>query len=318
MSVQAGIWNFDRKPLDQRYLNSIGESVAEYGPDGETTYYDDDVGMLYRPLHTTAESRCEHQPHVSQSGKVITWDGRLDNRDELIAQLCDHLTDDRTDVAIVLAALDLWGKDSFARLIGDWSLSLWNARDKELILARDYIGAKCLFYHLRNKQVVWCSHLAPLALCGATFALRDEYVASYLASRLQGDLTPYRQIQSVPPGAFVRIHNEHVHTHQYWIFNPRLQIRYKTDREYEEHFRTLFRQAVRRRLRADAPVLADLSGGYDSSSIVCMADEIISKEGAESPSVDTFSYNYIDEPDADDSFYFTKVEQKRGRSGFQA
>src|SRR5713226_487943 len=101
MSVQAGIWNPLGEPVNREFLAQMGESLAEYGPDGETTYFDGSVGMLYRPFHTTLDSRVERQPHVSPGGRVITWDGRLDNRDELIPQLCNDMTDDRTDVAIV-------------------------------------------------------------------------------------------------------------------------------------------------------------------------------------------------------------------------
>jgi asparagine synthase (glutamine-hydrolysing) len=271
--------------------------------------------MLYRAFHTTAESRLEHQPYISVSGKVITWDGRLDNRDELVSQLGDVVKEDCTDVAIVASAFERWGTGSFAKLTGDWALAIWDPHDQELTLARDYIGVKLLFYQLRGSRVSWCNHLVPLVLSGESLTLCEEYIAAFLASRLQGHLTPYREIHSVPPGKFVRIRNGNPSVHAYWKFDPRLEIRYKTDAEYEEHFRHLFRQAVRRRLRSPWPILAELSGGYDSSSIVCMSDDILAKEGAETPSLDTFSYSYLDEPDADDCLYFTKVEEKRSRIG---
>src|SRR5579859_2901889 len=87
MSVQAGIWNFDGRPVDRATLARISSQIAEYGPDGEAMHVDRSVGMLYRPFHTTLESRKEQQPHVFANGRVITWDGRLDNREELISAL---------------------------------------------------------------------------------------------------------------------------------------------------------------------------------------------------------------------------------------
>src|SRR5207247_10370643 len=101
MSVQAGLWNYDGKPVDRAFLAKISRELAAYGPDGETTYLDASVGMLYRPFHTTSESRLECQPRVSTSGKVFTWDGRLDNRDELLSYLHDNLEADPTDLALV-------------------------------------------------------------------------------------------------------------------------------------------------------------------------------------------------------------------------
>jgi len=103
---------------------------------------------------------------------------------------------------------------------------------------------------------------------------------------------------------------------KYWDFNPGKNIRYRTDSEYEEHFRTVFAQAVERKLRSDRPVLAELSGGRDSSSIVCMADTVIARCQAECPRLDTIS-NYDDsEPNWNERPYFTKVEGKRGRTGW--
>ena len=91
---------------------------------------------------------------------------------------------------------------------------------------------------------------------------------------------------------------------KYWDFDPDKRIRYRTDAEYEEHFRSAFATAVQRRLRSDRPVLAELSGGMDSSSIVCMADTVIARGAAECPRLDTISwfddsYDHL-EPDSNE------------------
>jgi asparagine synthase (glutamine-hydrolysing) len=318
MGAQAGIWNFDGEQVSQEFLARISEAVAEYGPDGETTYLEDALGMVYRPYCTTAESHLERQPFRSKSGKVITWDGRLDNRDELKKQLPHRSTSDDTDVALVAAAFDRWGADCFARLLGDWAIVIWDPLRKELLLSRDYIGVKHLFYYVTPTRIVWCSHLAPLAVSKGQLSLSAEYIATYFAYWPEAHLTPFSEILSVPPGKVARVHNGHVDCTSYWTFNPHSKIRYKTDAEYEEHFFHLFRQSVRRRLRSDSPILADLSGGLDSTSIVCMTDDILAKEGAEAPSLDTFSFCDRAEPDESDYLYFTKVEEQRGRPGFHA
>ena len=316
MSVQVGVWNLDGEPVDREYLARIGKSIAEYGPDGEFSYISGSLAMLYRPFHTTLDSRLERQPYRSAKESVFTWDGRLDNRDELMAQLGSDLGPDHTDVGIVAAAFDRWDTDCFSKLIGEWALSVWDSVNRRMILARDYIGIRHLLYYQNSKRVFWCNHLAPLALAASPLSLCDEYVAGFLAMFPDADLTPYREIRSVPPGAFVCVCDKGVGVHAYWIFNAKRKTRHQTDAEYEEHFRHLFRQAVRRRLRSDSPILADLSGGFDSSSIVCMADDIIANEGAETPRLDTFSLYDLTEPDGDDFGYFTEVEKRRGRTGF--
>src|SRR5579864_1640060 len=174
MSVQAGIWNFDGAPVDPEVLTKISSQTAEYGPDGEEMLIDGNIGMLYRAFHTTSESRLEQQPHIFANGKVITWDGRLDNREELISQLGAPLNARSTDVAIVAAAHDRWGCDCLRHLLGDWALAIWDPNVQELVLARDYIGVRHLFYYAQPKRLVWCNHLAPLALCGDEFSLSHE------------------------------------------------------------------------------------------------------------------------------------------------
>ncbi len=317
MSVQAGILNFDGRPVDRAFLGKLSAAIEQYGPDGGDTHIEGPLGMVYRAFHTTLESRLERQPHRSAQGIAITWDGRLDNRDELISQVWDKLTDERTDVAIVMAAYEKWGTDCFSKLIGDWALSIWTSHDRELLLARDYVGVRHLYYYRKYQSVLWCTNLAALVLLSETkFTLNDEYIAGFLTLWPEAHLTPYREIHAVPPGKFVRIRDGEATIHSYWCFDTKRQIRYKTDTEYEEHFRHIFRRAVRRRLRSDSPILAELSGGLDSSSIVCMADDIISKQEVAAPRIDTISRFDPEEPGADERPYFAKVEEKRGRTGF--
>jgi len=316
MSVQAGIWNFDGRPIDRKLLADISVSLKHQGPDGESCHVDGSVALLYRPFHTTAESRREKQPHFSRRGFILTWDGRLDNRDELVPELRSQLDANPTDVAIVAAAFDHWETNCFRRIVGDWAVSIWKPEQRELLFAADYMAIRHIFYYQKNNQVWWSTDLGPLVLLsGAKFHVDDDYIAGYFAHDPDAHLTPYREIRQVPPGQFVRFRNGNASVERFWRFSPKSRIRYKTDAEYQEHFRRLFRQSVRRRLRSDSPILAELSGGLDSSSIVCMADDIIANEEEQFPRLDTISYYDNTEPNGDDSIYFPKIEQQRGRVG---
>ncbi len=316
MSVQFGKCNFDGKPIDPGDFDEVRPMLAPYGPDGEGCICRDNFGILYRAFHTTRESRNEAQPHVCASGAVITWDGRLDNREELIDQLGPELTAVSSDMAVVAAVYERWGGDCFRKLIGDWALSIWNPKDRSLILAKDFVGARSLYYSVDQDQVTWCTMLDPLVLFGGkVLDLCDEYIAGWFSSFPAVHLTPYVGIHSVPPSSAVVVRSGKHTVRRYWDFDPNKRIRYGTDDEYEEHFRTAFRDSVRRRLRSDSPVLAELSGGMDSSSIVCVADTIIAQAKAECPRLDTLSYFNDSEPNWNERPYFTKVEEKRGRTG---
>jgi asparagine synthase (glutamine-hydrolysing) len=316
VSVQFGACHVDGEPLDLRYLEKAKSLVSPYEHDGNRSYIGMDVAILWYPFHTTSESRGETQPYISASGGVYTWDGRLDNGTDLLSKLKDSLPKGASDVEIVAAAHARWGTDCFAKLIGDWALTIWEPRNRSLTLATDFIGTRHLYYIVQGHHITWSSVLDPLVLLdGRTFPLNEEYLAGYLSFLPAAQLTPYVGIHSVPPSSFVFLGEQQQTVRGYWEFDSNNRIRYDTDAEYEEHFRTIFRDSVRRRLRSDTPVLAELSGGMDSSSIVCMADTLLGAEARLAPRLDTVSYYSDSEPDWNERPYFTKVETQRGRPG---
>ena len=324
MSVQFGRWSFEGQPPAPDYIEKVSAALAPYGPDSNESYSKGGVRILYRAFHTTKESRRETQPCISPSGAVITWDGRLDNRAGLINELRDSLTVNSTDVAIVAAAYEKWGANCFAKLIGDWALSIWNPCERSVLLAKDHIGTKHLYYSFDDKQLTWSTILDPLVLfAGRTFEICEEYIAGWFAVIFPAaHLTPYVGIHAVPPCCSVLLqpgkHTQHGIKHaitRYWDFDPSKRIRYRTDTEYEEHFRTAFATAIQRKLRSDKPVLAELSGGIDSSSIVCMADAVLACGEAECPRVDTITWYDQSKPNWGELPHFTRVEEQRDRVG---
>lgn len=314
MSLQAGIWNFDGCPVDSELLERLRSGIVDVACDKETTHLDGAVALLYKARFITQESQLEVQPHLGTRGLVLTWDGRLDNREDLISQL-PGLQTKATDTDIVATALEQWGTDCFYKFIGDWALTAWDPHERTLILAKDYLGVRALYYHMTKDRVIWCTELSPLVLLQeGCLRLNDEYIAGYLAMYPPSRLTPYRGIDSVPRASYITIRNGKASCRRYWAFESCKPLRYKADSEYEQHFRSLFRLSVRRRLRSSYPILAELSGGIDSSSIVCMADDIIAQE----PGVrefDTISIYDPTEPDGDERSYFSIIETKRGRTG---
>ena len=316
MSVQFGRWNFDGNSGVTSYLEVAISMLEPYAPDGVGQYTDGAATLVHRAFHTTSESRAEGQPLVTPSGVVITWDGRLDNRAELLGILSGQLTPTSPDVCFVASAYERWGTGCFSRLIGDWAVVVWDAKAHCLYLAKDVIGIRQLYYAIEEKQVTWSTILDPLVvLAGRTFSLNEEYVAGWFSFFPAAHLTPYIGIQSVPPACFVQVRDEKEVVAKYWDFNPERHVRYKRDAEYEEHFRGVFGEAVQRRLRSDRPILAELSGGVDSSSIVCIADQLIEAGAAETPRLDTVSYFNDSEPNWNERPFFAKVEEKRSRKG---
>jgi asparagine synthase (glutamine-hydrolysing) len=316
MSALAGIFKYDsRNHVTWPELADLARGIDRIGPDGGGEYLQSNVGMVYRAFHTTAESHFERQPLVSE-GFVLAWDGRLDNRDEIRARVAANHQESTADADLVFAAYREWGESCFAELMGDWALAVWDPIRKRLILARDYIGVRRLFYRLDQDGIAWCSILEPLVLQSPCKLQLDlEYLAGYLYPRPPVETTPYRGIRAVVPANFLTFQQDSRQaTKRYWALNPFGAIRHSSDADYEQHFRELFRSSVERRLRADRPILAELSGGLDSSSVVCMADDIHRK--SQGMPIETLSYFDTDEPSGDERPYFSLVEKRRGRIGY--
>jgi asparagine synthase (glutamine-hydrolysing) len=315
MSGLGGFYNFDDRPADQETLVAMGNALAVRAPDGGNDVCSGSIGITYRAFHTNKESRLETQPLISPEGHLLTWDGRLDNREELLNLLRGQRGALDTDVGIVMTAYRTWGIDFLPKLIGDFALSLYDSLTRSLILARDVVGTRTLFYHIDKNRIIWSTELKALIDCASIeLKVDEEYVADYLAASPEPFRSPYIGIQPVPPGYVVIIRNGKPQTNRFWGLNPHYELRYKTDAEYEEHFRSLLRDAVKCRLRVNGPVWAELSGGLDSSSIVCMADEILRNDSVQATKLETVSYVSSESHSSDETPFIRTVEKKTNRT----
>lgn len=312
MSVLFGIWNFDGHAVAPEHIRTIQRMLDPHAPDGITICVDDAFAMLYGAAHITEESSHERQPFVSPADTFLLWDGRLDNRTELGRNL-DLSDRNDSDLEIVESAWERAGTNCLGELIGDWALGVFNHHKRTLFLAKDFLGTRPLYYFRCDRYVAWSSLLEPLIVLADKLTLCERYFAGWLAGFPEAHLTPYQEIHSVPPASLVRITQQATRVERYWNFEPRPIPRY-SDTEYEEHFRALFFESVRRRLRTAAPVLAELSGGMDSSAIVCVADRLAATESV--PPVETASFFDDSEPNWNERPFFTAVEAQRGHTGF--
>ncbi len=167
MSGLGGIYNFGGRPIDPDILEAMGNTLSDLGPDGGQEAWLGSIGMVFRAFHTNPQSSLGTQPVVKRCRYMLAFDGRLDNREELITYLRDFLfgrASDLSDVRIVASAYEKWGLECFHRLIGDFALTLWDSIKNELILTRDPFGIRTLFYHMNYARIAWASHLLSLTL----------------------------------------------------------------------------------------------------------------------------------------------------------
>ena len=212
--------------------------------------------------------------------RVVAFDGRVDNRDDLTADLGLPPDARRTDDALVLEAYVRWGAACSERIYGDFALAIWDGDLRRLFCARDVVGVRPFFYHFDGRHFLFSSQVGPLlAWPNLPSAIDEEYFADYLVHGSGNNLlTPFRSIRKLPPGHFALVEADRLSVERYWNGPPKL-LRYSRDEEYTEHFLELFQRAVARRLGSDGPVFCDLSGGLDSPSIVCVAHRHLKRHG---------------------------------------
>jgi len=315
MSIQFGLWHRFGPDVNEREMLELGQSSAHHATDGTSVAIRRRLGMGLQPFITHERSKRELRPTFFADGCMVTLDGRIDNH----AELRDELSIANPDVAdsfLVAALFRRWGPDCFSKLIGDWAIALWSISEQSLYLARDHAGTRTLYFKISPQRVLWSTVLETFLGRGNTVDLDQAYAARYLSCLPLRDLTPYQGIRAVPPAHYLVVDLHGTARQWHWEPTSTERIEYRSDLEYEEQFLSLFRQSVRRRTGAGAPILAELSGGMDSTSIVCVSDRLRAESGmAPGEFVDTISYFDDSEPNWDERRYYSVVEAQRGKSG---
>jgi asparagine synthase (glutamine-hydrolysing) len=310
----AVIYNLDGRPADRETFARMLAAIAHRGPDGCRHWIEGPVAMGYQMFHTTPEAVRETQPLSDPEGRYhMVFDGRVDNREELARAMRIagvNLRDD-TDAELVLRAFECYGDDMPRRLIGDFSLLIWDAHKRELFCARDPIGIRTFNYYCDGRSFIAATELQQIFADSSVPTTPNEgVVGEYLTSALQGrEETIFRHLKRLPASHQMTVNAGGIVKRKSFDLDPRRQIRYRNDEEYADHFREIFAEAVRCRMRAIGGVGAHLSGGLDSTSVVGMIS-LLRREGkvADAP-FETFSLLF-DDPEADErSYIFETVEQ---------
>lgn len=308
MSAIAGMYCLDGRPVDRADLERMVASVAHRGPDGAGVWCNGSIGLGHRMLWTTPESLSEKLPFTNQTGDLaITADARIDNRDELMAALDIPLHDDITDSALIFSAYERWGEYCPEKLLGDFAFAIWDQRRQVLFCARDHFGVKPFYYYCSERAFVFASEIKAL-LCQPEVPrrLNETRVADYLVPMFEDKvITFYQDILRLPPAHTMTVSREGARSRQYWSLDPTREIRYSSDEEYAGAFREIFTEAVRCRLRSAYPVGSMLSGGLDSSSIVCVARRLLADDGSDQ--LHTFSAIFDDVPECDERHFINAV-----------
>ena len=317
MSGLAGLWNRAGQPVEEALLARLAERVAHRGQDAGL-WRDGPVGLACRLFRLTPESAREAQPLAHPSGSVLIFDGRLDNREELVRLLRGSvgITPDSPDPALVLAAYEAFGEDFAGRLNGDFALAVFDRRRRRLVLARDALGVRPLYYTCVGQTFLFASEIkALLAHPQVSPGPDDDLLAEFLLGSPAQDnhgQTFFAGISSLLPGHLLAVTPDGMSARRYWDFDPARRIRFKSFPDYAEAFRGHFETAVRRRLRSAYPVAVSVSGGLDSSSIFCVAETLRREEPQRHPALLGLTYSSTDGSPSDESPYLAAIARATG------
>jgi asparagine synthase (glutamine-hydrolysing) len=224
---------------------------------------------------TSPESYAQRQPLEDEaSGRVLVWDGRLDNREELL-DLLARPGERLSDAEIVLRAFARWGQDCVPRLLGDFAWALWDLRRRTLFAARDPLGLRPFFYAAGSGFFAFASEVnALLDLPGISREPDEVMLGDFLlgwSDFSDPERTFHRHVRRLLPAHHMFWTAEGFEQRRYWRVDPERRLRYQRREEYGEQFGELFGKAVACRAISPAPVAVFLSGGLDSGAVLSAA-----------------------------------------------
>jgi asparagine synthase (glutamine-hydrolysing) len=279
LSGICGIVRFDGAPVLRRDIERQLRALAHRGPDGAHAICDGGIGFGRLALRVTREDRFEVQPHASpDGGLLLVADLRLDNRDALAASLGlgPNAPADLPDSALLLAAYRRWGEDCASHLVGDFAFAVWDGHRRQLLLGRDHMGQRHLFYHRGADFLAFATEIKGLwALPDVPRALSEIGLARRVLvdRRRPASATLFEGIEALPGGVVITVDAFGAATsRRYWEPHAAQFHLGRDEAYYRQAYREVLAEAVACRLRrADRPAALCLSGGFDSAAIAALA-----------------------------------------------
>ena len=251
---------------------------------------------------------------VDEDDVFLSWDGRLDNRDELCDLLSIPPMSEVSDGRLILKCYQRWGREFPKKVIADFALALWDKRNQSLILARDFAGVRPLFYVQEAGMIYWASTISQLLMVpGMTDGINEDYIIDAMIYPMVGPLriekTASPGVCRVLPAQQVLIKKDMgvVSKETYWDPNCISELRHKDVSDYTERFLDLFKQAVASRVQySNGAGGFELSGGLDSGSVTSIAG-LLAQQDKIKRDLYAYSIVYDEFPEADERKYMTTV-----------
>ena len=265
------------EPVDQQTIRRMAQTIFHRGPDDDGYFFDGPVGLGFRRL-SIIDLSGGHQPMADAEESVwIVFNGEIYNYQELRAELESHGHKFRTnsDTEVIIHGYKQWGNNVFNHLNGMFGVAIWDVKKRRLVVARDPMGIKLIYYKLADGKLSFGSEIRPVLAADESRPQVDP-VALNLFLRFRytpSPLTIFQGIRKLAPGSMLIVENGKCREDRWYNFRPEPFAKMPSDRDATEELFQLYRGAVKRHLLADVPVGILLSGGLDSGLLLALMNE---------------------------------------------
>jgi len=303
----CGVFEFEKgREVPAELIRRMTDTIVHRGPDDQGVFVGPHIGLGFRRL-SIIDVAGGHQPLSNEDGSVwVMLNGEIYNYEELHQDLVGrgHRFSTRSDTETIVHLYEEYGEKCFARLRGMFAIALWDSRSHQLLLVRDRVGKKPLYYAANSQRLSFGSELKCL-LVDKTLP-RDvniQAVSDYFSfGYIPAPKTIYRAVNKLLPGHYLVASLNEVRVERYWDLSF-ADVRQRSEEEWCEILRHQLCEVTKMRLMSEVPLGAFLSGGVDSSSIVAMMAKTMSRP------VTTCSIGF-GEQEFDESDYARKIAEQ--------
>ena len=283
MSGYFGVVRLDGGTIDEKLLQRTADRLSFRGSDGTSVWSNDRVGGCCTLMRTNSAPQSDRQPVVIGQRFLLWGDVRLDGQAELREQLGADAAPSslETNEQLLLRSWDRWGAGALERIIGDFSFALWDAQEACLTCARDFVGARPLYYtHLGGAFYFGNTLNVFLDVPEISRELDELFVADFLTAgySLDTDRSVFRDVKRLPAGHTLRFAKNGIAIRRFRRLPVEEPFAFREEREYIDGYLKVLDAAVRDRF-PQGPTALYLSGGLDSGSVCAMAAEIARERG---------------------------------------
>jgi len=277
----CGIFEYERRTdIPGEVVHRMNQTMIHRGPDDGGVFVGPGIGLGHRRL-SIIDLAGGHQPMTNEDGTVwVLLNGEIYNYPELSAELLQrgHKFATKSDTEAIVHLYEDYGQECFAKLRGMFAIAIWDAKNRKVVLARDRVGKKPLFYAADGKRILFGSELKALLAGDSLSREMDEQALSdyFSFGYIPAPKTIYRSVRKVMPGHYLVASENGVHETRYWdlSFN---RVEERSEDDWGERLRNELSEATRVRLMSDVPLGAFLSGGIDSSAVVAMMSHLMQR-----------------------------------------